>query len=42
MVTLLLAFFHSMSSNKDFQPTVLYLGTVLIDLVWIEGLTKTL
>lgn len=42
MVTLLLAFFHSQSNNKDFRPEVLYLGTIIIDVTWIQALSKFL
>ncbi len=31
-MTIILAFLHAMSSNKDFQPDMLYLGTFMIDM----------
>lgn len=37
MTTILLAIIHAFGSNKDFQPELLYVGTVAIDLVLIEA-----
>jgi hypothetical protein len=31
MITIALVFAHAFSSNKNFQPTILYLGTIIAD-----------
>lgn len=31
MITIALIFAHAFGTNKDFHPTVLYLGTIIAD-----------
>lgn len=31
MITIALVLAHAFSSNKNFQPTILYLGTIIAD-----------
>jgi len=39
-MTIILAVAHAFSTNKNFQPTLLYLGTFLIDMTFLELLLK--
>lgn len=40
MTTIILACAHAFSSNKNFQPSLLYLGTFIIDMNMLEFLVK--
>lgn len=40
MFTLVLAVVHARSTNDDFSPTALYIGTFIIDLTPCELLLK--
>lgn len=40
MTTIILACAHAFSSNKNFQPSLLYLGTFIIDINTVEFLVK--
>lgn len=42
MFTLILAFFHSRATNKDFEPDDLYVGTFLLDLILIVGIVNAI
>lgn len=39
-MTIILAVAHAFSVNKNFQPTLLYLGTFLIDMTFLDLLMK--
>lgn len=40
MITVILACAHAFSKNRNFQPSLLYLGTFIIDLNIAEALIK--
>jgi hypothetical protein len=40
MMTVILACAHAFSSNKNFQPSLMYLGTFIIDINITEFLIK--
>lgn len=40
MITLGLIFAHAWGTNKSFQPTVLYLGTIMLDSQIFEWILK--
>lgn len=37
-MTILLALIHAFGTNKDFQPTLLYVGTLYVDFFLLVGL----
>lgn len=40
MLTLILAIAHARSTNKDFQPELMYFGAFILDLTTIQGLIQ--
>lgn len=42
MITIGTAFAHAFGTNKTFQPTILYLGTLIVDSIIFEAIAKTM
>jgi hypothetical protein len=40
MITIGIAVAHAFGTNKNFQPTVLYLGTLIVDSILFEAFAK--
>lgn len=42
MITIGIAFAHAFGTNKTFQPTILYLGALMVDSILFEALAKVI
>lgn len=40
MITAAVAVAHAFRTNKDFNPSLLYLGTLLVDFAMIDGVLR--
>jgi hypothetical protein len=42
MITIGIALAHAFGTNKNFEPTILYLGALIVDSVLFEALAKVM
>lgn len=42
MITIGVAIAQAFGTNRDFQPTFLYMGTLLVDAIFFEAIAKLL
>jgi hypothetical protein len=42
MITAAIAIAHAFSTNKNFQPTILYLGALIVDSILFEAIARTI
>lgn len=40
MITVGIAFAHAFGTNRDFQPTILYLGALIVDSILFEAIAR--
>ena len=40
MITVGVAIAHAFGTNRDFQPTILYMGALLVDGILFEAIAK--
>lgn len=40
MITVGVAIAHAFGTNRDFQPTILYMGALLVDSILFEAIAK--
>lgn len=42
MITVGIALAHAFGTNKNFEPTILYLGALIVDSILFEALAKVM
>lgn len=42
MTTAIIAICHAFGTNKSFQPTILYLGTIMVDVALFDAFARAL